>query len=179
MVQTWLTSLPDPNILYEDIEALFTTTGGPLILTSKGLIIPNLNFFVGLANLSLVRGSEYSTTPSQNLCDPANATGYGPANIETMMLSLGLISLSWLKVNVKKKTENGHCRNPNHTLPPMCNFGSSFHRELYDDLISLMTKLVSNLKECIPNVITVADSDPVVRQSNDENVTPETNSSNR
>jgi hypothetical protein len=29
-------------------------------------------------------------------------------------MMLGLIVLSWIKVNLRKKTENGHCYNPNH-----------------------------------------------------------------
>jgi hypothetical protein len=43
------------------------------------------------------------------------------------MFVLDLITLSWLKTNIKKKTENGHCRNPAHELkenkPTGCSIG--------------------------------------------------------
>jgi hypothetical protein len=173
MVRTWLNSFPDPNIFYEDIEALITITGGPAGNTSRGIVVPNLNFLMGLAYIAATRGNEFGTSPSQIQCDPANPTGYGPINVETMMLMLGLISLSWLKVNIKKKTQNGHCRNRSHsqTGPAMCSIGSAFHKELYDDLASIVRQLVSKLEDCTPNVITVKDSDPVVKEINKENTT--------
>ena len=55
------------------------------------------------------------------------------------MLMLGLVTLSWLKVNLKKKTENGHCHNPIHRATETnksasCPTGSKFSQGLIQRL---------------------------------------------
>ncbi len=67
---------------------------------------------------------------------------------------LGIMALSWLKVNLKKKTENGHCHNSLHNTTETnksanCLIGSNFHRDLYIDFASLLEDFVSNIKACI------------------------------
>ncbi|MFL6321141.1 MAG: hypothetical protein ACJ72Q_11755 [Nitrososphaeraceae archaeon] len=74
------------------------------------------------------------------------------------MLMLGLMALSWLTVNIKKKTENGHCHNPIHKAketnkPSGCPIGSNFHRDLYSDYISILEDFVNNVRNSAPTPI--------------------------
>jgi hypothetical protein len=71
---------------------------------------------------------------------------------------VGLMALSWLKVNLKKKTENGHCHNPIHKAkdtnkPASCPIGSNFHRDLYSDYISILEDFVNNVRDSAPSQI--------------------------
>ncbi len=72
---------------------------------------------------------------------------------------LGLIVLSWLKVNLKKKTKNGHCYNPTHTptaittKPANCPVGSIFRKELYDDFTNILEDFLGMVKDCKPTPI--------------------------
>jgi hypothetical protein len=52
--------------------------------------------------------------PVQKECSIIHPTGYGPCSTETIMLMLGLMAVSWFKLNIKKKIEKGHCHNPAH-----------------------------------------------------------------
>jgi len=72
---------------------------------------------------------------------------------------LGIMILSWLKVNLKKKTENGHCYNSLHTRTETnksasCSIGSNFHKDLYIDYISTLEDFVSSVRACTPTPIT-------------------------
>lgn len=83
---------------------------------------------------------------------------YSYIHNETTMMMLGLIVLSWLKVNLKKKTENGYCHNPTHkstatTKPANCPVGSIFHKELYDDFTNILEDFLRMLKDCKPTPI--------------------------
>ena len=74
------------------------------------------------------------------------------------MMMVALIVLSWLKVNLKKKTENGHCHNPTHTptattKPANCHVGSIFHNDLYDDFTNVLEDFLRMLKDCKPTPI--------------------------
>jgi hypothetical protein len=74
------------------------------------------------------------------------------------MLMLGLMALSWLKVDLKKKTENGHCHNPVHKAkdtnkPASCPIGSNFHKDLYSDYISVLEVFVNNVRNSAPTPI--------------------------
>jgi hypothetical protein len=96
----------------------------------------------------------------QNQCTTYinKATSYGGHNYETNMLILGLMALSRLKVNIKKKTENGHCTNPiynttKNNKPAGCYIGSKFHKALYDDYQSLLENFIGRVKDCTPVVI--------------------------
>lgn len=159
MVQKWFNKIPDPNVFYDDVEALIRTTGRTLGVTTKGLTYPDLNFLVGISNLSVARGREYSQAPTQDTCSSTHPTQYNFTSAETMMFMLGIISLSWLSINIKKKTEDGHCHNPAHTdSPRKCSTGSSFHKELYDDLFVAISNIVAKLQASPPNVITLQES---------------------
>src|SRR5919107_699152 len=117
-------------------------------------------FWSSLVGIVMQRSIEYSVTPMQDQCstDITKATSYGGYNYETNMLILGLMALSWLKVNIQKKTENGHCRNPIHNKtknkPIGCSIGSKFHKKLYDDYESLLENFISSVKDCTPVSIT-------------------------
>jgi hypothetical protein len=72
------------------------------------------------------------------------------------MLMIGLISLSWLSPNIKKKTEEGHCHNLNHKLENghrYCEIDSKFHRKLYDDLVRTLQQITNDVKGYTQNVI--------------------------
>ena len=81
-----------------------------------------------------------------------------PFSIKTIILMLGLMALSWFKFNIKKKTENGQCRNPAHIpltgiQPANCLIGSKFHSNLYGDYISILEDLLNKVKNCTPTPI--------------------------
>jgi hypothetical protein len=74
------------------------------------------------------------------------------------MLMLGLMVLSWFKINVKKKTDKGHCHNPTHepgteTRPANCPIGSGFHSKLYSDYIAILEDFLNKVKNCAPTPI--------------------------
>ena len=82
------------------------------------------------------------------------------------MLMLGIMVLSWLKVNLKKKTENGHCHNSIHVQTKTnesanCQIGSNFHRDLYNDYTSVLEDFVKNLRTSTPNPIASSQLPPV------------------
>lgn len=151
----WFTKEVDPDALYDDLEQLFTQCGWPFVI-AENKVIPNGLFWSSLVGIVMQRSIEYSATPMQDQCsnDINKATSYGGYNYETNMFILGLMALSWLKGNIKKKTENGHCRNPIHKTtenkPARCSIGSKFHRGLYDDYQSLLEDFVSIVKDCTP-----------------------------
>jgi hypothetical protein len=155
----WFTKELDPNVLYNDMEQLFTQCGWPFVI-AESKVIPNGLFWSSLVGIVMQRSIEYSATPMQDKCstDITKATSYGGYNYETNMLILGLMALSWLKVNIKKKTENGHCRNPTHNptknKPAGCSIGSKFHKALYDDYESLLENFINIVKNNTPVPIT-------------------------
>jgi hypothetical protein len=68
------------------------------------------------------------------------------------------MALSWLKVNLKRKTENGYCHNPIHKAkethkPATCPVGSNFHRDLYNDYASILEDFVNSVKASSPTPI--------------------------
>ena len=74
------------------------------------------------------------------------------------MLMLGLAALSWLKVDLNEKTENGHCHNPIHkpkdtNKAASCPIGSNFHKDLYSDYISVLEDFVNNVRNSAPTPI--------------------------
>jgi hypothetical protein len=73
------------------------------------------------------------------------------------MFLLGLMTLSWLKINIKKKTENGHCLNPAHepkeNKPTGCSIGSKFHKRLYDDYLRILEDFVKASKGSSPTAL--------------------------
>jgi hypothetical protein len=82
--------------------------------------------------------------------------GYSSGYFEPILWMLGLISLSWLTINLKKKTEEGHCQNPDHKLAhghPYCSTGSEFHKGFYDAFLETLNVLTTFGHGQTPNVI--------------------------
>jgi hypothetical protein len=67
------------------------------------------------------------------------------------------MTLSWLKINIKKKTENGHCHNPAHepkvNKPIGCSIGSKFQKRLYDDYLKILEDFVKAARESSPTAL--------------------------
>jgi len=157
----WFNKKVDTDVLYRDVEQLFTQCGWPFVI-AENKVIPNGLFWSSLTGIVIHRSIEYSATPIQDRCTPdiTHSTSYGGYNYETNMLMLGLMALSWLTVNLKKKTEHGHCRNPVHKTTKNkiagCSIGSEFHKTLYDDCQSLLQDFVDKLKNSSPAAIRAA-----------------------
>jgi len=160
----WFKKQLDPDAFYSSIEETFAFFGPPYG-AAENKIVPNGFFWSSLAVNVLLHSREYSDEPTQNQCSNKEdeITQYSYLHTETGMLMLGIMALSWLKVNLKKKTENGHCRNSLHSTPETnksanCLIGSNFHRDLYIDLASLLEDFVSNVKACTPIPISPSSS---------------------
>jgi hypothetical protein len=156
--EKWFSKEIDADRFYTVIEGLFTQVGPPFVLTNMQ-IVPNGMFWSLLLYKIIELGQEYSANPIQKECNHNEeyATAYGAYNIETTMFVLGLMTLSWLKINIKKKTENGHCRNPDHepkqNKPTACSIGSKFHKRLYDDYLRILEGFVKASRESSPTAL--------------------------
>jgi hypothetical protein len=139
--EKWFNKQISTDTFYNDIEDVLGKFEGP---------IPE--FFSLLSNKVIQRNVEYSAIPIQNECSFAYSTNYGPCNIEAIMLMLGLMALSWIKFNIKRKTENG---NPAHepvteAKPANCLIGSKFHSILYNDFVTILEDFLVKAKNCTP-----------------------------
>ena len=117
---------------------------------AENKVIPNGLFWSSLTGVVIQRSTEYSGTPIQDRCAPdiTHSTSYGGYNYETNMLMLGLMALSWLTVNMKKKTELGHCRNPIHKTTKNkiagCSIGSECCKGKKQAIVSNSEMLLDN-----------------------------------
>jgi len=70
---------------------------------------------------------------------------------ETTLFMLAVTVLSWLTIDLEKKTENGHCRNPVHTQAEntYCSIGSKFHMQLYSDYVNVLEDFLNTIKDRI------------------------------
>jgi hypothetical protein len=157
--QQWFKKQLDPDAFYLAIQDMFAAFGPPYG-AADNKIIPNGFFWSSLAINVILRSQEYSAEPTQNQCGnkEEEITRYSYLHTESIMLMLGLMALSWLKVDLKKKTENGHCHNPIHKAketnkPARCSIGSNFHKCLYSDYISVLEDLVNNVRNSAPTPI--------------------------
>jgi hypothetical protein len=156
--EKWFSKEIDAGRFYTVVDDLFRQAGPPFVLVNMQ-IAPNGTFWSLLLHRIIELGQEYSATPIQKECsnNEEYATAYGPYNIETTMFVLGLITLSWLKINIKKKTENGHCRNPAHeskeNKPTGCSIGSKFHKLLYDNYLKIIKEFVKASRESSPTAL--------------------------
>ncbi len=157
--QRWFKKQLDLDAFYLAIQDIFGTFGPPYG-AADNKIIPNGFFWSSLAINAILRSQEYSAEPTQNQCSnkEEEITRYGYLNTESIMLTLGLAALSWLKVDLNKKTENGHCHNPIHKAKDTnkaasCSIGSNFHRESYSDYISVLEDFVNNVRNSAPTPI--------------------------
>jgi hypothetical protein len=160
----WFKKQLDPEAFYSSIQDIFAAFG-PLYGAADNKIIPNGFFWSSLAINTILSSQEYSDEPTQNQCSNKGEeiTQYSYLHTESAMLMLGLMVLAWLKVNLKKKTENGHCHNPIHKAagtnkPAACPIGSNFHRDLYNNYISILEDFVSSVKRCTPTPISSSSS---------------------
>ena len=105
----WFKKELDSDAFYSSIQDIFASFGPPYG-AADNKIIPNGFFWSSLAVNVLLRSREYSDEPTQNQCSNKEdeITQYSYLHTETVMLMLGIMVLSWLKVNLKKKTENGY-----------------------------------------------------------------------
>ena len=155
----WFKKQLDPDAFYLAIQDIFTAFGPPYG-AADNKIVPNGFFWSSLAINVILRSQEYSAEPIQNQCSnkEEEITMYSYLHTEGIMLTLGLMALSWLKVDLKKKTENGHCHNPVHIAkdtnkPASCPIGSNFHRDLYSDYISILEDYLNNIRNSTPTPI--------------------------
>jgi hypothetical protein len=163
----WFKKQLDPDAFYSSIEDVFASFGPPYGAAGNK-IVPNGLFWSSLAVNVLLHSREYSNEPTQSQCSNKEdeITQYGYLHTETGMLILGTMVLLWLKINLKKKTENGYCRNSLHQArtdankSASCTIGSNFHMDLYNDYISILEDLVRNIRACTPT--------PVPSSSNQE-----------
>ena len=69
---------------------------------------------------------------------------------------LAITALSWLTIDLKKKTENGFCHNPGHAQAEnkraYCSIGSKFHSQLYSDYIKVLEDFLNTIKERTPSI---------------------------
>jgi hypothetical protein len=152
--EKWFSKEIDAGRFYTVIDDLFRQVGPPFVL-AKMQIVPNGMFWSLLLYKIIELGQEYSANPIQKECNNnEDATAYGGYNIETTMFVLGLMTLSWLKINIKKKTENGYCRNPDHepkeNKPTGCSIGSKFHKQLYNDYLKVIGNFLKVSRESSP-----------------------------
>lgn len=154
--QKWLRKPFNIQSSYTEIQELVKHYGPPLVVLDN-LPVYNASFLVELVKLAVKKGSEYSLPPRQEECDKEHITEYNNGNMETVMLMIGLSCLSWLSFNIKRKTEEGHCRNPGHDLKdghPYCSKGKVFHGELYDDLLKILQEISDSIRINTPQSAT-------------------------
>lgn len=76
---------------------------------------------------------------------------YTPDMLEKRALSISLFLMSWVLENFRKKTEDGHCQNVNHSHgdrhPRMCMEGSVFHMEMYNECLSSFEEVIEAVKK--------------------------------
>ena len=76
---------------------------------------------------------------------------------ETTLFMLTVTALSWLTIDLKKKTENGHCHNPVHTQAEKeilltVQLESKFHKQLYSDYVKVLEDFLKTIKERTPTI---------------------------
>jgi len=65
----WFNKNVDTDVLYRDLEQLFTQCGWPFVI-AENKVIPNGLFWSSLTGIVIQRSTEYSGTPIQNRCTP-------------------------------------------------------------------------------------------------------------
>lgn len=72
---------------------------------------------------------------------------YKSHNLEIKIWSLALLSMSWTLEILKRKTQNGHCRNIAHEHgerePRNCESGYNFHLQMYKDCLSSFREVIN------------------------------------
>lgn len=90
------------------VEELFGQIGPPYG-AADNKIIPNGFFWSSLAINVLLKSREYCANPTQKECSSKDEeiTQYSFMHTETTLFMLALTVLSWLTIDLRKKTENG------------------------------------------------------------------------
>jgi hypothetical protein len=99
--------------------------------SGKGVFIPFLMWKLG--EISHVEASKYLVNRKQDEC----RVNYDHNNVEYIIWVMALMFMSWSITNLKRKMQNGHCRNIDHPHgdrnPRLCQEGTKFHQELYNE----------------------------------------------
>ena len=147
----------NPEDFYSSVEELFGQFGPPYG-AADNKIIPNGFFWSSLAINVLLKSREYSANPTQKECSSKDEelTQYSFMHTETTLFMLAITALSWLTIDLKKKTENGLCHNPGHAQAEnklaYCSIGSKFHKQLYSDYIKVLEDFLNTIKERTPSI---------------------------
>jgi hypothetical protein len=147
--------IDNPEEFYLALEELFGQFGPPFGAGDSKLI-PNGFFWSALAVNILLKTREYSANPVQDECSNKDeeVTQYSFMHTETTLLMAALAALSWLTIDIKKKTEEGHCHNLVHTQagnkPVKCSIGTKFHMQLYNDYVKLLENFLNTVKQKTP-----------------------------
>jgi hypothetical protein len=138
----------NPELFYNNINNLI----------SKNKANGSLNFTIfanDLSKLANDKSKEFFNSRYNRDC----RVGYTDCNVEYMMWMIALMSVSWSIINLRNKTENGHCQNntPDHghpnKNPPLCHHGSEFHKEFYNDCILSFENILNNLRSNSPEAL--------------------------
>jgi hypothetical protein len=73
-------------------------------------------------------------------------------NLENRMWGLALICTSWIIINLKRKTEEGHCRkhrDMESNIP--CKLSTEFHNEIYLECIKSFEQIIKVAKQHPPS----------------------------
>ena len=106
----------------------------------KGVFVPFLMWKLG--EISPIEANNYLEKRKQDGC----LVSYDHNNVEYVIWVLSLMFMSWSVTNLKRKTQNGHCQNVNHSHsdknPRLCQEGTKFHQEFYDEYIKTFKDLL-------------------------------------
>ena len=108
----------------------------------KGVFVPFLMWKLG--EISPVEANSYLDKKRLDQCQ----ISYDYKNAEYVIWVMALMFMSWSITNLKRKTQNGHCQNINHphgdTNPRLCEEGTKFHRELYNECVESFRGLLNH-----------------------------------
>ena len=147
----------NPEDFYSSVEELFGQFGPPFG-AADNKIIPNGFLWSSLAINVLLKSREYSASPTQKECSSKDEEfiQYSFMHTQTTLFMLAITALSWLTMDLKKKAENGHCRNPVHVQaenkPTYCSIGSMFHQQLYSDCVKVLEDFLNTIIERTPSI---------------------------
>jgi hypothetical protein len=106
----------------------------------KGVFVPFLMWRLG--EISPVEANNYLDRRKHDEC----FVSYDHNNVEYVVWVMALMFMSWSITNLKRKTQNGHCQNVNHshgdTNPRLCQEGAKFHQDLYNECIKTFGDLL-------------------------------------
>jgi hypothetical protein len=70
---------------------------------------------------------------------------------------LGLMTTSWIIINLRSKVIDGHCQNIQHAHgaknPRLCSKGSQFHKQFFDDVLASYNDILTLAKSNSPEII--------------------------